>query len=269
MATSLRAALADVRASSVPAASSRPSFAGVFALGRIEARKMLKHPAFWIGLAFCLLLFRGAIGAEAETTFEVNVAWLVGGLLIGLLVGTILTTNVAALRPRRDHMREVYGSLPSPPETRTAGLFTGLLLGPVLISVVLTALGWWVFKRIPNIENPDDIDGFLAVQVPLTIIALGALAIAVGRWIPSLFGGPVIIAAHMFTGLIWLVPWIAPRSSDIDVTWHLVYLAAAITTWVALALARDRRTLWRFAIAGIALVLGISAAFQQWPPGGY
>ena len=265
MATSLRTALADARASRVPIASANPSLAGVWALGRIETRRMLKHPAFWIGLAFCLLLFRGAIGAEAETDVEVNIAWVVGGLLIGLLVGTILTANVAALRPRRDHMYELYGSLPSPPETRTAGLFTGLLLGPVLISMVLTILGWWVFKRIPNIE-PHDIDGFLVIQVPLTTIALGAIAIAVGRWVPSLLGGPVIIAVHVFTGLIWLVPWILPRSSEIDVTWHLLYFAAVITTWVALALARDRRTVWRFVIAGGALALGIYAAFHQLPP---
>jgi hypothetical protein len=34
-------------------------------------------------------------------------------------------------------------------------------------------------------------------------------------------------------------------------------------------LARDRSTVLRFAIGGGALALGIVAAFQQAPPGGY
>ena len=273
MATSLRTTLADAKASRVPTASAETSVAGVWALGRIECRKMVTHPALWIGMAFAVLLLRGVIGAGAVDDFWESAAWVMGSVLFGLIIGTILTANVAALRPRRDHMKELYGSLPSPPEARTAGVFTGLMLGPVLISLVLTALGWWVFKHIPNIEDRYAIDGFLAVQVPLTVLALGAIAIAVGRWIPTLLGGPVIIFTQFMTPLIWAVPWFMPRSFDglplggARETWHLTYFAAVITTWVALALARDRRTVWRFAIAGGALALGIYAAFHQLPPG--
>jgi hypothetical protein len=271
MAASLRTAVADARASRVPVAIARPSAAGVVALGWIEARKMILHPTFWVSVGSCLVLVRGVVGGGGgDAGVRVNVPLLLAGLLVGLLFGTILSANVAALRPRRDHMRELFGSVPSPPETRTIGLFAGLLLGPFLISVLFTAVGWWATTHIadPNI-NPEEVDWFLMVQVPLSVIALGALAIAVGRWIPTLFGGPVIIAAHLFTGLIWAVPWILPRSSGIGSTWHLVYLGAAIMTWVALALARDRSTVLRFAIGGGSLALGIVAAFQQAPPGGY
>ncbi len=271
MAVSLRTAFADARSSRVPAAIARPRVAAVVAIGWIEARKMLLHPTFWATVGLSLLLVRGAVGgAGGDAGIRVNVPLLLAGLLVGLLFGTILSANVAALRPRRDGMRELFGSVPSPPETRTVGLFAGLLLGPFLISLLFTAVGWWAITHIadPNI-NPEEVDWFFLVQVPLSVLALGALAIAVGRWFPSLFGGPVIIAAHLFTGLIWAVPWIMPRSSGIGLTWHLVYLAAAITTWVALALARDRSTVWRFAIGGAALALGVVAAFQQAPPGGY
>ncbi len=271
MAASFRTVFADARSSRVPAAIARPTAAGVVALGRIEARKMLLHPTFWVTVGLSLLLVRGAVGGGGgDASVGVNVPLVLAGLLVGLLFGTVLTANVAALRPRRDHMRELFGSVPSPPETRTVGLFAGLLFGPCLISVLFTAIGWWAITHItdPNI-NPEEVDWFFVVQVPLSVIALGALAIAVGRWIPTLFGGPVIIAAYLFTGLIWAVPWIMPRSSGIGPTWHLVYLAAAITTWVALALARDRPTIWRFAIGGGSLALGIVAAFQQAPPGGY
>ena len=183
------------------------------------------------------------------------------------MVGTLLSANIAALRPRRDQMLELYGSLPSPPETRTAGSLAGMVLGPGSIAVALTAIAWWVFGRDPDIGP--HVDGFLMVQFPLAILALGTSAIAVGRWFPSLFGGPLIIAAYIFTPIGWVAPWIMPRSSGIAPGWHMAYIAAALTMWVALALARDRRTRSRFAIAGIALVFGIFAIVQQTPPGGY
>jgi hypothetical protein len=270
MATSLRTTLADARASRVPAGIVRPSLASVLAIGRVETRKVLLHPAFWVPLLACLLLVRGLAGGSGEASAGQNVSLLLVGLLVGLLFGTVLSVNVAAQRARRDHLRELFGSLPAPPETRTDGLLVGLLLGPFLVSILFTAVGWWAATHLADPDiNPEEVDWFLLVQVPGSIIALGALALAVGRWVPSLLGGPVIIAAHLFTGLIWAVPWIMPRSSGIDPTWHLVYLAAAITTWVALALARDRGTVARFAIAGGAFVLGVVAAFQQAPPGGY
>ena len=182
-------------------------------------------------------------------------------------MGTVLTSNVAALRARRDHVSELFGAVPAPPETRTAGLFAGLVMGPVALSVVLTALGWWAFRRHDDIGPY--LDPFLAVQIPLAVAALGTIGIAVGRWIPSLMGGPIVIALHVMTPIIWAVPWVLPTETDVDPAWHITYLVAAITTWVALALARDRRTALRFAVAAGALALGIVAAIQQVPPGGW
>ena len=263
MAMSLRTALTDSRASAIPHASVRPSAASVLALGRIETKRMLLHPAFLVGMAFPVLLARGLIGGRGTVP---TLSMVIVGLLLGLLIGTVLTANIAALRPRRDHVQELFGALPAPPETRTAGVFVGLLLGPVAISSLLTVLGWMLFRTDPKIGP--HLDLFLVVQIPLTIAALGAIGIALGRWIPSLLGGPVIIATHIFTGVGWAVPWIQNTGSGIHRGWHMVYLVAAVTTWVALAIARDRRTAWRFAIAGGAFAIGVWAAFHQIPPGG-
>ena len=266
MATTLRAALDDARASGIPHASARPSVAGVWALGRIEARRMLLHPAFLIGTAFALLVMRGAVGSGGADLGE-TVAWVIGGILVGVLVGTVLTTNIAAMRPRRDQTQEMFGASAAPPETRTVGLFAGLLLGPVAVSSLLTACAWWAFRS--NEDIGPHLDLFLAVQVPLTVAALGAIGIAVGRWVPSLLGGPVVIAAHVFTGIIWVVPWVVPTSTDVDRPMHLIYLVAAITTWFALGIARDRRTAPRFVIGASAFAIGVVAASQQVPPGGW
>ena len=262
MAMSLRTALTDSRASAIPHTTVRPSAASVWALGRIETKRMLLHPAFLVGLAFPALLMRGLIGGRGNPTLSMVIL----GLLFGLLIGTVLTANITALRPRRDHVQELFGALPAPPETRTAGVFVGLLFGPVAISILLTALGWMLFRTDPKIGP--HLDLFLVVQIPLTIAALGAIGIALGRWIPSLLGGPVIIAAHIFTGVGWAVPWIQNTGSGIHRGWHMVYLVAAVTSWVAIAFARDRRTAWRFAIAGGAFALGVYAAFHQIPLGG-
>ncbi|HEY6567940.1 MAG TPA: hypothetical protein VI341_10530 [Actinomycetota bacterium] len=268
MATSLRTALTDARASAIPHTQGHPSAPGVWALGRIEARRMLLHPSFLIATAFGLFLIRGLAGTMgggfdlAET-----LAWLVGGALIGVFVGTVLTANVAALRQHRDHTQELFGALPAPPESRTASVFVGLLLGPVAFSVVLTVMASWAFRI--NDDMAASMDLFLAVQVPLTVFALGAIGIAVGRWVPTLLGGPVVIALHVFTGVIWAVPWIQDTGSGIDRPRHMLYLVAAITMWTALAFARDRRTPVRFAIAAAAFVLGVVMAIQQAPLGGY
>jgi hypothetical protein len=269
MAIALRSALTDARSSAIPHAAVRPSTAGIWAIGRIEARKMLLHPSFMIGTAFGLLIMRGAIGSGGNDIGLIeNVQWLMLGALAGLVLATVLSANIAALRPRRSGTQELFGSLPAPPETLTVGLLAGVLLGPALIATVLTAVGWFAFRSEPDIGP--HINVFLAVQLPFMVAALGAIGIGVGRWIPSLFGGPIVIILHIFTGVIWAVPWVVPSSVLGDkAPWHLVYLLAALTTWVALALARDRRTAWRFVVAAVAFAIGVAAALLQVPEGGW
>ena len=163
MAASFRAVLTDARASAVPQVRERPSAAAIWALGRIEARRMVLHPSFYIGIAFGVLMLRGAFGADG-TGFDLaaSVAWLTGGALLGLLVGTVLTANVAAIRAHRDHVQELFGALPAPPETRTAGALAGLVLGPVAVSVVLAAMAPWTFGI--NEDIAPNIDLFLVIR---------------------------------------------------------------------------------------------------------
>jgi hypothetical protein len=266
MAVALRTALGHARSGAIPSADVRPRVTTVGGLGRIEARRLVRHPTFWLGTAFGLILTRGVVGVGSGSSGSTTLAWLAGGLALGMLVGTLLSANVAALRSRRDRTGELYGSLPSPPEARTLGLLAGLA-GPVTIAIVLAAVAWAVFSRTDGLAEHTDL--YLAVQYPLAVFTLGAIGVGVARWIPTLFGGPIVVVLHTMTPLIWLVPWILPTTSGVHATWHLIYLVAAPVTWVALALARDRRTPVRFVVAAAALALGILAAVQQTPPGGY
>jgi len=165
MAVSLRAMVDDVRASTIPTSSSLPRGRVVLAIARIEAWQMLRHPSFLLTIAFGLLLFRGAIGIGSGGGSMLNLAWLFGGVAVGSLIGAVLTSNVAALRGRRDHLLELFGSLPSPPEARTAGVLAGIVLGLGSLSVVIGALAWLVIERTVNMAAGADL--FLAVQYPL------------------------------------------------------------------------------------------------------
>ena len=267
MAVSLRAMVDDVRASAIPTSSSLPRGRVVLAVARIEAWQMLRHPSFPLTIAFGLLLFRGAIGIGSGGGSMLNLAWLFGGVAVGSLIGAVLTSNVAALRGRRDHLLELFGSLPSPPEARTAGVLAGIVLGLGSLSVVIGALAWLVLERTADMAAGADL--FLAVQYPLSLLALASLGVAVARWIPSVLGGPLVVVAHVFTGLIWVVPWIATTESGIGVAWHLLYLMALIVAFSAIAFLRDRRTMVRGAVAATMFAVAVLAAVQQTPPGGY
>ena len=267
MVASMRTAIDEARASVVPSSATMPRLGVVLALARIEAKQMLRHPAFLLTAAFGLLLIRGAVGLGSRGDLMTNLAWFFGGLALGALIGGVLTANVAALRARRDHVLELFGSLPSPAEARTAGVLAGLVIGLGGLATVVAGIAWVLFERVDDAARETDL--FLAVQYPLALVALGALGVAVGRWIPSVLGGPLVVIAHVFTGLVWVVPWIMPTSSGISVAWHLTYLAAVILGFAMLAFARDRRTFVRFGGAATALGLAVVAALQQTPPGGY
>lgn len=261
MAANVRSLIADARSSAVPTTGTLPGRSVVIALGAIEARKMLRHPSFLLSVAFALLLFRGAIGASSETGLSLNLAWLVGGIAIGALIGAVLTANVAALRPRRDRLGELYGSLPAPAEARTAGVFLGVVAGLGGVAVVTGALTMLALDRLEGFSEAAD--RFMYGQYVLTIVVLGAAGIALARWIPTVLGGPLFVIGHVFTGLMWVIPWIATTDSGISVGWHLTYLVAILVTFAALAFARDRRTVVRFSVAAISFGVAAVAAGLQ------
>lgn len=267
MAASMRTAIDEARASVVPSSATMPRLGVVLALARIEAKQMLRHPAFLLATGLGLLLTRGAVGLGLQGDLMTNLAWFFGGLALGALIGGVLTANVAALRARRDHLLELFGALPSPAEARTAGVLAGLVIGLGGLATVVAGIAWILFEQVNDAARETDL--FLAVQYPLALVALGALGVAVARWIPSVLGGPLVVIGHVFTGLIWIVPWIMPASSGISVAWHLTYLAAVILGFAMLAFARDLRTVARFASAVALLGLAVVAAVQQTPLGGY
>jgi hypothetical protein len=259
-----RASLREARLTAIPTTVERPSARVVLALARVEVRKLLLHPAF---LGFCAIAGLGlvvAIGRDGRGLERFAGAFV--GLAISLLGGTLLASNACALRARRDRMTELFGSLPAAAEARTAGILFAVLGGPVLIAVILTVVAYPLLRSLPDANA--DVELALMAQYPLTAAALGAIGVALSRLIPSILAAPVVLVAHVMTGIIWVVPWIANRGSGVHLGWHYTYLLSLISLAVALAFARDGRRPLRWVAVGVATGLTVSAAFLQIPPGG-
>ena len=86
-------------------------------------------------------------------------------------------------------------------------MLAGVVVRPRRPRRRVAGLAWFGLERFDDTASAADL--FLAVQYPLSVLALGALGVAVARWIPSVLGGPLVVVAHVFTGIIWIVPWIA------------------------------------------------------------
>jgi hypothetical protein len=268
--TSARTATREAKQVAIPRAVARPRPAVVAALARLETRKLLTSPAFLTGLglvgAFVLLATGSAFFASEDGSGNERASVLVLGAAIGLIAATLLGANSCALRAHRDRVRELFGSLPSPPESRTAGLLLALILGPFLLVTAVLAIAYPVLRNNPDLH--DHINIALLVQVPLTALALGSFGIALARWIRHPIAGPAALVVHVMTPIIWLVPWVAPASSGIHMGWHYTYLVAAIVFWASLALAGDRRQARALLVPATVLALVVVSASFQMPPGG-
>ena len=188
------------------------------------------------------------------------------GTLLGLIAGTLLGANACALRAHRSRMGELFGSLPSPPESRTAGILLAVLAGPTLMATAVSIIGTPVLRADPDLARYIDVT--LMAQIPLTVLALGSFGVALARWIRHPAAAPAALVAHVMTPLVWVLPWIAGGPSGIRMGWHYTYLVAAIAFWASLALAGDRRQIRALTIPAVALAVAIVSASFQIPPGG-
>jgi hypothetical protein len=250
----------ETRSLATQASVRLPSPRVVIAIAGIETRKILIHPAFLSTMAVMALFATRAVGSNA------NLGWLVGGLSVGLAAGGFISVNLATQRARRDRVLELFGSLPAPAESRTFAVLLAAVFGPVALSALVAGIGGAILET--NATIAPYVDLALIVQISLTVAALNALGVALGRWIPSPVTAPVVLVAMVVTGLVWIVPWVAPTSTGIHMAPHFIYLVSFVVLASALALVRDRRTPLRLIVTGVAFGLTVYGAANQLPPGG-
>src|SRR4051794_10004420 len=103
-------------------------------LGAFEARRMLRHPAYPIGMIYVAAFAVTALTDDIESV--PNYLYLVvflGLLLIHAPVTIIVANRVAGATYRR-RSREALDGTPLDHRQRTVAMIVGLLRGPVLVA---------------------------------------------------------------------------------------------------------------------------------------
>ena len=261
-------------------------------LGAIEARRMVRHPAYPIGMLYVAVFLVALLTEEARPPV-VNTIYVTLFLCLVLVYApvTIIVANRVAAATYRRRVREVLDGTPVQARERTAGMIIGLLRGPVLVGLIAAAT-LFVLQQFTSADVPvtDQVlpRGPLEyLQLPVLVLGAGLLGIATARWLPWPGAMPVVVLA-VWLGTIAMYPfsagtvaedrawfalwpvWLAaeqgmlPRQPLDRELWHLAYLLGLAGLAGAAALLRvtgQRRPLW--IAAGVLLVLTGVAAWRQ------
>jgi hypothetical protein len=232
-------------------------------LARVEATKLIRHPAFLVGVGFVLVgiaMFVRAILSRSGTTWNDD-GWTVAVAVGVLAIMTMVAANLAALRDRRDDTVEQHATLPVAPSTRTGAMIVATA-GPAVVAVLLlAAVVGFAATRVPALTAADQVH---LVERLVAVVMLGTLGVALAGWLPSPFVAPVIgwglfLVAPGDPPQAWqvLMPWAALRDAELA-TWHLGYLVGLTVLFGAAALARSSRNRWLVVVGvvGAALVIG-------------
>lgn len=211
-------------------------------LARIEGSRLVRHPVFLLGLVLtALYLAADARDGNPQANFLLD-----GIEFLPLAAGTLIAANLAALRSRRDGTDELYASLPHPRASRITGQLLALAWTlPVSALVVTTA-----YLAIPD-PAPAGIGAYhptlvQLAQGPLTVIALGAIGIALARLVTSPIAGILMVIAIYAAAVTtmgdssWLLA-VPPRADaghsyqESALTLHLAFLASVTGLAVAAA----------------------------------
>lgn len=241
---------------------------GLWALTRVEGRRLVLHPLFLLGVAFSVLLF---VTTDSQSVDRYQDPAGFAFQAPGIALWTFLVAFLAAQRARRDAAEDLYGSVPVPTRRRTAAVL--LSLGYAAAATALVTAAAWLVMVGPDgvvvIEGRRLRPGLLELaQGPLLVVTFGALGVLLARWAPRTFAGPLGMFLLFMPPLGWL-PWVVlePRIPDANVStgasieWHLALLAGLGLLAAAGALARhDRRAhIALLALAGLAATVAGAA----------
>jgi hypothetical protein len=261
-------------------------------LGGVEARRMVRHPAYPIGLVYVAVFLVAALTGDDVAPWA-NTAYITVFLCLFLIYApvTIIVANRIAAATYRRRVREVLDGTPVQSRERTVGVMLGLLRGPVLVGLagaaVLFLLQQFTSTDVAANNRVVPRVGWDYLQLPVLVLGAGLLGIAVARWLPWPGVMPVVVlivwigtvAMYAYTAgtvaptrawfALWPV-WVAsqdgllPQQPLDREMWHLVYLLGlGCLAGIAALLRTDgpRRGLW-IAATGTAVLTGLAAWLQ-------
>jgi hypothetical protein len=198
------------------------------AIARFEGRKLLTSGPFLAGVG--IALFGSAIfllAARERFASWDHDAWTmgVGFILMGIL--TMVATNRAGLRDRREHTVEQHASLPVSQTARRGGLLlaTASPAGAAAILLAAALVGASFQLAIPDFMYVH------YIHLVLLVVMFGILGAALASWFSSPFVAPLLAFALFFVNpgdspSAWGAAWPLTIVESVSVaTWHLAHLA--------------------------------------------
>ncbi|MEV0371125.1 ABC transporter permease [Streptomyces sp. NPDC050636] len=234
-----------------------PSRGAVLALARVEALRLLRHPAMLASLAGYLGLWAyAAATGDAANRYPVlqdESRYLQVPLLL-LAIGTLLAANLGMLRGRRHSVEPLYEVLGLGPRNRTTAHLLSLLPAVALTAALaLARIGYLAAKpgAVGTVQWPE------IATPPATVLLAGALGVLLARLSASPSVAPLVLAGLTACTFVAAVQntaawrWFAivaiedefapPLPSDLvgrPAGWHLLWLLALAGLCAALALLR-------------------------------
>jgi hypothetical protein len=261
-------------ASIAPRSTAVPGRSVRWALARVEARRLLAHPLFRVGMVTSLA---GIALANSDAMARADL--LVGDcfVLFGGAIWTFLAAYLATSRERRDRAHDFYAAQPAPARLRTEA--TLLSLGAAgLAGAALIAVATLVFAG-PDLTLDLDSGPYTLrlgdiAQGPLYLVLAGAFGVLVGSWARHVYAA-LLAALVLFLPPLALLPWFV--FADIDSrgyygavqigapdSWHFVRLAGLAALAAAGALERHDRSprVALLALGGLGAALVGTVAFD-------
>jgi hypothetical protein len=186
--------------------------AGAGALGRVEAGRLVRNPALWLGFAPSGLWLHAAFATDnTEDHYNVLIGYplVVPGLVMLFHVG------LATLRGRMSGTEELFETVPVGRDRRTVGhgvsTVASGLLGLAFVVVALVVLRpSSPIGQISGLRRADPLDFerfdvprpnvAQLLQGPLAVVVVCCLTIALVRWVPSW----VVLLVMTFLALVQL-----------------------------------------------------------------
>jgi hypothetical protein len=203
------------------------------ALGAVEAKRMIRHPAYLIATIYPLAFLVAAITA-GEGGPAANVLYVFLFLCLFLIYApvTMIVANRVAAGTYRRKVRAAFDATPLDGRQRTLAAILGLLRGPVLVGLAgaaaLLVIGEFATATtaIPN-DAVFQRTFWEYLQLPALVLGAGLLGIAIARWLPWPGVLPVAVLV-VWLGTIAMYQYAGPDNVVPTRTWFALW-----PVWVA------------------------------------
>jgi hypothetical protein len=233
----------------------------VASLANVDGRRLIRHPLYIVGASIAVLgivKFVRVATSDHRITWDDD-AWTVSAGFVLLAMFTMIATNLAALRDRREHTVEQHATLPVPSSQRTGGLLAATALPATVAVILLAAVVTYAATQV-HLTAADRVHVFAHIVI---VVMLGVFGVALAVWVPSPFVAPVAAWAVVFLTPSepthsWqlLAPLTGLRDAGLA-AWHVAYQVGLTALFATFALARTsrRRTILLGTVAALVLVV--------------